>query len=91
VIPEETGLAGPNLSGVVGRAVASGPDFAYSDALKALPQRGYRTWTKAALDAFLTAPEDFAPGSAMTLVGMPSALERADLIAWLATHGAGRE
>ena len=91
VQPGETGLTGPNLSGVVGRAVASDADFAYSDALEALPARGYRTWTKAALDAFLSSPEDFAPGTAMTFVGMPSAGERADLIAYLASHQAGRE
>jgi cytochrome c len=89
VQPDETGLTGPNLSGVVGRAVASVPDFAYSNGLKTLPARGYRTWTRAALDAFLTSPDDFAPGTAMTFVGMPSAEERADVIAYLATHSAG--
>jgi cytochrome c len=87
----ETGLTGPNLSGVVGRAVASDADFAYSAALEALAARGYGTWTKAALDAFLTSPEEFAPGTAMTFVGMPSAEERADVIAYLAAHDAGRE
>jgi cytochrome c len=91
VVPGETGLTGPNLFGVVGRAVAGGPEFAYSDALKALPERGYRTWTKAALDAFLASPEDFAPGTAMTFVGMPDAEERADLIAYLAGLGASVE
>ena len=53
VIPGETGLTGPNLLGVVGRAVASAPDLDCSDALEALPARGYDTCTRAALDAFL--------------------------------------
>lgn len=93
VVPGETGLTGPNLAGVVGRAVAGAPDFAYSDALGALPARGYRVWTNTALDAFLGSPEDFAPGTAMTFVGLPDAKERADLIAYLATtlNGSGRE
>jgi len=91
VQPGETGLDGPNLFGVVGRAVASAPDFAYSNGLKALPARGDRTWTEAALDAFLTSPEAFAPGTAMTFIGMPSAEERADVIAYLAAHAARRE
>ena len=91
VQPDETGLEGPNLAGVVGRTVASAPDFAYSNGLKALPARGYNTWTQAALDAFLTSPEDFAPGTSMTFVGMRSAMERADVIAYLAGHDAGRE
>jgi cytochrome c len=90
VQPDETGLEGPNLAGVVGRTVASAPDFAYSNGLKALPARGYKTWTQAALDAFLTSPEDFAPGTSMTFVGMRSAVERADVIAYLASHD-GRE
>jgi hypothetical protein len=36
-------------TGVVGRAVASALDYAYSN--QALPARGYKTWTKAAFDA----------------------------------------
>jgi cytochrome c len=91
VQPGETGLSGPNLNGIVGRAVASDPDFAYSSGLKALTGRGYRIWTKAAFDAFLASPEELAPGTAMTFVGMPSAEERADVIAYLAAHDAGRE
>jgi cytochrome c len=91
VQPDETGLEGPNLFGVVGRTVASGPDFAYSNGLKALPARGDNTWTKAALDAFLTSPEDFAPGTSMTFVGMRSAVERADVIAYLASQHGGQE
>ena len=89
VVPGETGLTGPNLSGVVGRAVASAPGFEYSAALEALPARGYGIWTRATLDAFLMSPEDFAPGTAMTFVGMPDPIERADVIAYLAHTGGG--
>lgn len=93
VVPGETGLSGPNLAGVVGRAIASVPGFDYSAALEALPAQGYRVWTEAAIDAFLTSPEDFAPGTAMTFIGLPDAKERADLIAYLAAarDGLGRE
>jgi cytochrome c len=90
VLPGETGLTGPNLFGVVGRAVASAPDFAYSAALERLPAQGYRVWTEAALDAYLRSPEDFAPGTAMTFVGLPDPAERADVIAYLARAGNGR-
>jgi cytochrome c len=84
IVPGETGLTGPNLYGVVGRPVASEPGFAYSEALEALPKRGYPVWTPAALDAFTESPERIAPGTAMTFVGLASAQERADLIAYLA-------
>jgi len=89
VVPGENELTGPNLSGVVGRAVASAPEFGYSDALEALPARGYRTWTSATLDAFITAPEDLAPGTSNTFVGMSDPKERADLIAYLARTAPG--
>ena len=46
---------------VVGRRIASLPDFAYSDALKA--KQG--VWNDAALNAFLADPQTFAPGTAM--------------------------
>jgi cytochrome c2 len=83
VVPGETGLSGPNLAGMVGRRVASEPGFAYSPALAALAEPGGRLWTEAALDAFLRAPEDVAPGTAMTFVGLNDAAERADVIAFL--------
>jgi cytochrome c len=52
----------PALKGVVGRKVASLPDFQYSDALKA---KG-GVWTDSALDAFLADPKAYAPGTQMT-------------------------
>ena len=90
VVPGETGLTGPNLFGVVGRAVASAPDFEYSAALERLPAQGYRVWTEAALDAYLRSPEDFASGTAMSFVGLPDPGERADVIAYLAAARDGR-
>jgi cytochrome c len=83
VMPGETGLSGPNLAGVVGRKVASEPGFAYSPALVALAEQGGQIWTEAALDAFLRAPEEVAPGTAMTFIGLSAAAERADVIAFL--------
>lgn len=83
-MPGEGGLTGPNVYGVVGRAVACVPGFEYSEALEALPARGYPVWTPAALDAFIKSPEDVAPGTELTFVGLASARERADLIAYLA-------
>ena len=83
VVPGETGLPGPNLAGVVGRRIASAPDFAYSPALATLAERSAGVWTEAALDAFIRAPEDLVPGTEMTFVGLPDAGERADVIAFL--------
>lgn len=71
---------GPHLDGVVGRSAASVPDFAYSGALRAMEGQ---PWTPERLDAFLTNPRGFAPGTKMAFAGLPDAQDRADLIAWL--------
>ena len=60
------------------------------DPLEGLPAQGYRVWTEDALDAYLRSPEDFAPGTAMTFVGLPDPGDRADVIAYLAAAGDGR-
>ena len=68
----------PALKGVVGRKVASLPDFQYSDALKA---KG-GAWTEAALDAFLADPKTYAPGTQMT-AGDADPASRKAIIAYL--------
>jgi cytochrome c len=74
------GPAGPALKGVSGRKVASAPGFAYSAGLKA---KG-GSWNDANLDAFLTNPGGFAPGSRMfSRVAAPA--DRAAVIAYLKT------
>ena len=74
----EGGGQGPSLVGVVGRRAASLPGVNYSRALKA----SNLVWTPADLDRFLTNPTGLVPGTAMPLA-VPSAKERADLIAYL--------
>jgi cytochrome c len=71
---------GPSLNGVVGRKAGTGPNFAYTDALKA----SNLTWTPAALDTFLQGPMQMVPGTAMPQT-VPDAAQRADVIAYLAT------
>ncbi len=73
---------GPNLAGIVGEPVATGRGgFAFSDALKT---KG-GTWDDAALDAWLTNPKGFAPGTKMTFAGIANAQERANIIAYMKT------
>ncbi|NHO53163.1 c-type cytochrome [Acetobacter estunensis] len=70
---------GPELSGVFGRKIGSLPDYPYSQALHS--QNG--TWDEAALNRWLRDPATFAPGTRMSFPGLPSAADRADIIAWL--------
>lgn len=76
-------LAGPNLHGVMGRAIAGRPGFGYSYALQQLSGR----WDAARMDAWLAAPRRLVPGTSMAYPGLPDALDRADMIAYLETQG----
>lgn len=72
-------LVGPNLYGVVGRKIASVEGFNYTPGLKA--HEG--DWTFDKLDAWLTNPAAFAPGTMMAFPGIPDTKKRADVIAYL--------
>jgi cytochrome c len=74
---------GPNLWGIVGRAKASVPGFAYSDALKA---KGGE-WTYEDLAAFIHAPKAFVPNTKMVFAGINDGGEMADLLAYMRTLG----
>jgi cytochrome c2 len=72
---------GPNLWGVVGRAVASRPGYQYSEALR----RAGGHWTQERLRAFLSDPGTFAPGNRMQTTTKYSAAELHNLIIYLET------
>ncbi len=79
---------GPNLYAVVGARVAGRrPRYGYTQALR----DAGGTWTAARLDAWLTDPAAFAPGTAMHFPGLPDAEERADVVAYLASQGPARD
>jgi cytochrome c len=77
----EPDRVGPNLYGVVGRPKGSEGSFAYSAAMKG---KG-GNWTVDDLNAFLTKPSAFVPGTKMSFAGLPRGSERADVIAFLNT------
>jgi len=78
-VPGGPNNIGPNLNGVVGRPVASAPNFSYSDSLAA---RG-GIWTPKRLDDFFSEKKQFDQGShiAFRLLQTPEA--RKEIIAWL--------
>jgi nitrite reductase (NO-forming) len=76
-------LVGPSLAGILGRKAGSLPGFDYSPAMRGA---GF-TWTPEKLDAYLADPEKVVPGNQMPFPGLPSAEDRADLIAYLAAGG----
>ncbi len=71
---------GPTLFGVMGGDVAgASARFGYTAALRQVGGR----WTPARMDAWLAAPQRFAPGTSMGFPGLAEPLDRADVIAYL--------
>lgn len=73
---------GPTLNGILGRTIAAGEDFAYSDVLISMGAEG-TTWTPEELDAFLAKPRDYAKGTKMTFAGLRKEKDRDNVIAYL--------
>ena len=82
--PEAKNRVGPVLNGVIGREIASTPDFNYSDAFLAKKAEGF-TWTEENLTAYLDDPKGFIEGNKMSFAGLRKPEEISDVIAYLAT------
>ena len=71
---------GPNLQGVLGRAVASEEGYErYSSAMVSYGG----IWSVERLDRYLRSPAEEIEGTSMVFPGIADAGERADIIAWL--------
>ena len=77
---------GPDLWGVVERPIASHEGFSYSAAMTEFSKGGSEKWTFEHLNAFLTAPKQHIPGTAMGFAGIKKDDERANLIMYLHTQ-----
>lgn len=73
---------GPNLHGIVGKAVGSAEGYNYSVAMKT--HGG--VWDAATLDAYLENPRKAIPGTKMAFAGINNAEERKILIDYLAAQ-----
>jgi cytochrome c len=72
---------GPNLYGIVGRAIGKQPGFTYSPAMAS--HGG--TWTYEQLANYLHDPKGYIPNNKMAFVGITDNAELADLLAYLRT------
>jgi len=79
---EKGGAAGigPNLYGVVGGPHDHMPGFSYSDALQ---KTANAKWGFTELNAWLTSPKTYVPGTKMAFAGISKPEERAAVIAYL--------
>lgn len=84
--PDGGNRAGPTLLGLFGRRAGAVPGYPYSHALRASDV----VWTEATVSRlFELGPDRFLPGSRMPLQRMPSARDRAELIAYMKRMGGG--
>ena len=75
---------GPNLWAVIGGPIGKhAAGFAYSEALSG---KG-GNWDWKSMDTWLSSPRGFAPGTKMTFAGLGDPQERANVIAFLNSHG----
>jgi cytochrome c len=74
---------GPNLHAIIGRKSGALKNYSYSDSLA----KADLVWDKATLDRFIANPEAVVRGNKMQPYGgMPSAEERAKIIAYLESN-----
>jgi cytochrome c len=72
---------GPKHCGLLGRHAGSATGYEFTKAMK---DSGI-IWTKKTLDQFLKAPLAMIPGTNMGYSGIPSSIDRAQLITFLST------
>jgi cytochrome c len=80
----ESNKTGPGLYGVVDRLIGSHEGFAYSAGMEEHRAKG-DLWSYENLDAFLTSPKAFTPGTKMSFAGVKDPAERANILAYLQT------
>lgn len=78
-VQEGVNLVGPSLYGIVGRDAGTIEGFNYS----AANANSGITWTEEIMFEYLKAPQEYIPGTRMIFPGLPSAQDRADVIAYL--------
>lgn len=70
---------GPNLHNIIGRKMGSTAGFAYSSAMTSKGEE----WSYENLNAFITKPKSFLPGTKMAFAGIKKDGARADLLVYL--------
>jgi len=79
--PETGSRIGPSLAGILGRRIASLPDYTdYSTCLRRIGG----VWSELELDAFVKKPRAICPGTAMDFDGVANDAERAAIVQYLA-------
>jgi cytochrome c len=85
--PSDAQKVGPNLHGIFGRAAASSPGYAFSEALS----KSGIVWTAETLDRWIERPSALVPGTTMVFAGIASSADRAALVKFLESATASNQ
>jgi cytochrome c len=80
----ETNKVGPYLKGVIGRKIASVPDYKYSDSMKEFATT-HDVWDDATFLEYITDPKKDVPKTKMSFAGIKKEEDRLNLLAYLKT------
>lgn len=80
---------GPNMWGVLGRAVASVSGFNYSSAMREYGADGTQ-WLYQNMYDYLEAPRRYVPGTSMAFAGLRSQEDRINLLAYMHSMGSSQ-
>ena len=87
-VTEPVNKVGPSLMGIIGRPVASVPDYEYSTAMKAFGEG--KVWDEAELAAYLPKPSALVKGTKMAFAGLSKPADIENLIAFLKDPASGK-
>ncbi|WP_370878554.1 c-type cytochrome [Pararhizobium capsulatum] len=79
---EPTNRVGPSLLGVIGRPVATVPNYSYSSAMTEFGADG-KVWDEARISEYLLSPKAMVPGTKMTFAGLKKPNDIANVVAYL--------
>lgn len=79
---EPLNRVGPSLLGVIGRPVATAPDYTYSSSMTEFGADG-KVWDEARLSEYLLSPKAMVPGTKMAFAGLKKPTDIANVIAYL--------
>lgn len=84
VVDKEANRVGPYLKGIIGRNVASVPDYKYSTAMLDYAKT-HPVWTDEQFLTYIENPKGVVPGTKMAYGGVKKPDDRANLLAYLKT------
>ena len=80
--PDAKNRVGPELNGIIGRKIATAPDYKYSKAMTEFGET-HDVWSAELLHEYLPKPRDLVKGTKMAFAGLKKDEDITNLVAYL--------